>query len=146
MTRSRLVLAGVGVLVLSFVVGWLLGRSGRAELENTAAENHMLLQIQTGAARVLEARVSLYNNNFCDASRHLERAKPMFEGARDRLNATNRQADAAVLDRVAAIIADAQRMAGALDTGANTKAGEALAALREINLPEPEAIQAPAGQ
>lgn len=135
MTRYRLVLIGIGVLLLSFVTGYLLGNSGKGQLQRDVAENHMLLQIQTGVARVLEARVALYNVNFGDASRSFERAKPMFEQARDRLNATDRQADAAVLDRVAALIADAQRMTGELNTGANSKAGEALDALRDITIP-----------
>jgi len=136
MTRYRLVLVGIGVLLLSFVTGYLLGRSGRGELERTSAENHMLLQIQNGTARVLEARVALYNNNFGDASRNFERAKPMFEAARNRLNATNRQQDGGVLDRVTALITEAQRLAGELNTGANSKAGEALDALRDLSLPE----------
>jgi hypothetical protein len=135
MTKSRLMLIGAGVLVLAFVAVWLIAGSGKAEAERQAAENYMLLQIQTGAARVLEARVALYNVNFGDASRNFERAKPMFQQARDRLNATNRQADAGVLDRVIGLINDAQRMAGALDQGANTKAAEALEALRQISLP-----------
>ncbi len=144
MTRYRLVLIGIGVLLLSFVTGWLLGRSGRAELENIATENHMLLQIQTGVARALKARVELYNNNFGEASRYLENAKGMFIMARDHLNASNRAADAGVLDRVAGLITEAQRLAGELNTGANSKVGEALTVLLEISLPEPGSVQNPA--
>lgn len=142
MTKSRLILIGAGVLILSYAAVWMLAASGRSEAERQAEEYVMLLQIQTGAASVLEGRISLYNVNFGDASRHFERAKPMFEQARDRLNATNRQADAGVLDRVIALVNEAQRMTGALDQGANTKAAEALDALRQISLPNP-ATQAP---
>jgi hypothetical protein len=88
--------------------------------------------------------VSLYNVNFGAASQDLERAKGMFQQARDRLNATNRQADAGVLDKVIGLVTEAQRMAGSLDQGANTKAAEALEALKAISLPDP-AIP-PAGQ
>ena len=137
MTKSRLMLIAAGLLLLAFVAVWFVAGSGKAAAERQAAENHMLLQIQTGVARVLEARVSLYNVNFGDASRNFERAKPMFLQARDRLNATNRQADAGVLERVIGLINEAQRMAGALDQGANTKAAEALEALKAISLPDP---------
>ena len=137
MNKGRLALIGFGVLLAAFFAGWLIAGSGRSAAEREAAESQLLLQIQTGRARLLEARVSLYNVNFGDASRHFERAKPLFEQARIRLNATNRQADAGILERVIALVTDAQRMTGALDQGANTKAGEALEALRGLSLPEP---------
>ena len=144
MNKSRLVLAGIALLLVAFVAVWFVAGSGKSEAERQAAENHMLLQIQTGMTRVLEARVALYNVNFGDASGKFEGAKGVFLQARDRLNATNRQADAGVLDKVIGLINEAQRMAGALDQGANTKAAEALEALKAVSLPAPSSP--PAGQ
>jgi hypothetical protein len=134
MTRSRLVLIGAGVLVLSFVVGWLLGASGRSGAEQAQRQAEMLLDLQTGRARILEARVALYNVNFGDASRLLERAKPALARGRDALTAIGRAADAGSIDRALAAVDEAQRMVGSLDQGANTKLADALEAFKALDV------------
>ena len=136
MNKGRLAVIGVVVVAVAFLAGLVSGTLGRSAAERERDENHMLLQIQTGVARTLAGRVAIYNVNFGDASREFENARGMFAQARDTLNATDRAADAAVLDKVIALVTEAQRMSGVLDQGANTKAAEAIEALRQISLPE----------
>jgi hypothetical protein len=79
---------------------------------------------------VLDARVSLYNMNFGDASRRFEEAKEPLRRIRQRY------VDAGSTDAVRGLSAalehldEAQRLAGKLEPAANTKAGEALEAIR----------------
>lgn len=141
MNKGRLAVIGVVVVAVAFLAGLVSGTLGRSAAEGERDENHMLLQIQTGVARTLAGRVAIYNVNFGDASREFENARGMFTQARDTLNATDRAADAAVLDKVIALVTEAQRMSGVLDQGANTKAAEAIEALRQISLPERPAAQ-----
>jgi hypothetical protein len=134
MDKTRLTLLGIVLIAGAFLGGLVMGTRGKAPAERDAAAYHMDLMLQTGVARALHARVALYNLNFGEASRDLERAKGMFEQARGRLTETRREADARVLERVIALLNEAQQLTGALDQGANTKVAEALTALPDLPL------------
>ena len=134
--KSRLSLVALVVVVVAFLGGLFLGRSGRSEVEAARNQAELLLDLQTGRARLLDARVAIYNVNFGEASRHIERAKGVLVRGRDTLNASNRTADAGHIDRVLVAIDEAQRMVGALDQSANTKLAEALDAFKELSLPD----------
>ena len=136
MNKGRLAVIGVVVVAVAFLAGLVSGTLGRSAAERERDENQLQLQIQTGIARTLAGRVAIYNVNFGDASREFQAAKGMFEQVRVTLNATDRAADAAVLDKVIALVDEAQRMSGAMDQAANTKGAEAIEALRQISLPE----------
>lgn len=130
MRYGKLILIGLVVLIVCVGLGFAWGASGRRALQSSL--DGMKQQVDLAEARgdLLDARVSLYNNNFGDASRHLEDAKTPLRRARARFQEQDKRdaADSvgAALDRVE----EAQRLAGKLDTGANSKAGEALEAIR----------------
>jgi len=137
MTKPKLALIGAGVLVAVFAAGWLFGASGRSAAEHARDTVELQLELESARAGLLAARVALYNVNFGDASRLMEQAKPALLRARDRLNASNRTAHAGSVDAAVRAVEDAQRMAGALDQGANTRLAEAIDALATVPAPSP---------
>ena len=79
---------------------------------------------------MLEARVSLYNVNFGDASRHFEDAKAPLRRVRERYQNVGKNAAAGSIAAALEHVEEGQRLAGKLDQAANTKANDALEAIR----------------
>jgi hypothetical protein len=127
---GKLVLAAAVVLVVVLGLGYAWGASGRSAMQSALDEGRQRLDIAEARAEVLDARVSLYNMNFGDASRRFEEAKAPLRRIRQRLS------DAGSTDAVRSISAamehleEAQRLSGKLDPAANNKAGEALEAIK----------------
>lgn len=124
-TTVKLALGVLVALLVAGAGGWLWGASGRweneralqrAELRNDLLEAHSLL---------LAARLSIYDVNFGDASRHFENAKAFLRRTEERLKSLGSAEDAERLDLAVATIDEAQRMAGQLDQGANSRAADA---------------------
>ena len=74
MTRLKLALGVLVALVVALGIGYVWGASGKGAL--TSALDDMKQQVDVAEARghLLDARVSLYNVNFGDASRQFEEA------------------------------------------------------------------------
>ena len=127
---ARLVLLGVGLAIVVLGFGYAWGASGRGAIQSALDQARQQLDLSEARRHVLDARVSLYNMNFGDASSRLEEAKVPLRRIRQRYVDDGR--DASVRSLAAAIehVEEAQRLAGKLDPGANTKAGEALEAIR----------------
>lgn len=127
---GKLALIGLVVLIVLVGLGFAWGASGRRAVQSALDDARQRIDLSEARGHLLDARVSLYNNNFGDASRHLEDAKAPLGRARERFQEQDEREAAdsigAALDRVE----EAQRLAGKLDTGANSKAGEALEAIR----------------
>lgn len=127
---GKLVLTAAIVLIVVFGLGYAWGASGRSAMQSALDEARQRLDIAEARGEVLDARVSLYNMNFGDASRRFEEAKVPLRRIRQRLS------DAGSTDAVRSISAalehleEAQRLAGKLDPAANNKAGEALEAIK----------------
>jgi hypothetical protein len=106
------------------------GASGKYSLSRSLDEARQQLDIAEARGHLLDARVSLYNVNFGDASRHLEEAKAPLRRVQDRYqgmgNGTAANSVAAAVEH----LNEAQRLAGKLDQTANAKAGDALEAIR----------------
>ena len=125
-------LAGIGLIVALVLVGlgYAWGASGRGALRDERDAARQQLDVAESRGFLLDARVSIYNMNFGDASRRFEEAKVPLRRIRQRfVDAGSDDAArsvAAALDRVD----EAQRLAGKLDQASNSKAGEALEALR----------------
>ncbi len=130
MRYGKLVLTGIVALMVCVGLGFAWGASGRGALQSSLDQARQQVDVAEARGQLLDARVSLYNNNFGDASRHLEDAKAPLRRARERFQEQDKSEAAgsigAALDRVE----EAQRLAGKLDTGANSKAGEALEAIK----------------
>jgi hypothetical protein len=125
----KLVLTVVVLIVVALGLGYAWGRSGRVTAEEAAAKAHQQFDLTDARARVLEARVSLYNQNYGDAQRQLDDAKGPVTRARDRATGDGRKAAADELAQALGKIDEAKRLASRLDPNANNLAGEAVRAL-----------------
>jgi hypothetical protein len=130
MSRTNVVLAAFGALVISLGIGYAMGGSGRFTLQNSLDDTRARLDVAEARGHLLEARVSLYNVNFGDASRHFEEAKAPLRRVRERFQSVGRNAAAGSIAAALEHAEEGQRLAGKLDQAANTKANDALEAIR----------------
>jgi hypothetical protein len=119
----------VGAIVL-LGLGYAWGSSGRRALQSSLAEATERLDIAEARGQLLDARVSLYNMNFGDASRRFEEAKVPLRRIRQHYVDTGNDEAVRAVSAGLEHVDEAQRLAGKLDPAANSKAGEALEALR----------------
>jgi hypothetical protein len=130
MTRGRILLSILVALVVCLGLGYVWGGSGRGALESALEESRQQLDLAEARGAVLDARVSLYNNNFGDASRRLEDAKEPLRRVKTRYQEAQESEAASSIDAALSHVDEAQRLAGKLDPAANSRAGEALDAIR----------------
>jgi hypothetical protein len=130
MTRGRILLAVVVALVVCLGLGYAWGASGRAIIQTALEDSRQQLDLAEARGELLDARVSLYNNNFGDASRRLEEAKVPLRRVKARYQDDGNGNAASSIDAALGHVDEAQRLAGKLDPAANTRAGQALEAIR----------------
>jgi hypothetical protein len=130
MTRNRLILSAVAAAIIAFGFGYMLGASGRFSIQNTLDQVQQRLDLAEARGAILEARVSLYNVNFGDAARHFDQAKAPLRRARERYQQVGNNDAAGSIAAALAHVEEGQRLAGTLDQGANSKANDALEAIR----------------
>lgn len=130
MTRLRLILYGLLALVITLGVGYALGGAGRFTLQRALDDTRGRLDLAEARGQLLDARVSLYNVNFGDAARHFEEAKAPLRRVRERYQAAGNNAAARSITAALEHIEEAQRLAGKLDQAANSRANDALEAIR----------------
>jgi len=127
---GRLALIALVAVVVVLGLGYAWGASGRSTMQSALDDARQQLDVAEARGEILDARVSLYNMNFGDASRRLEEAKVPLRRIRQRYADDGRtdsaRSAAAALER----LEEAQRLAGKLDQAANSKAGEALEAIK----------------
>lgn len=121
---------GFGALIIAVGIGYAMGGAGRFTLQNALDDTRARLDIAEARGYLLEARVSLYNVNFGDASRHFEEAKAPLRRVRERYQSIGKNAAAGTIGAAIAHAEEGQRLAGKLDQSANTKANDALEAIR----------------
>ena len=127
---AKLILAGFVALIVTLGVGYAWGAYGRSSIQSALDDARQQLDLAEARGHLLDARVSLYNMNFGDASRRLEEAKTPLGRARQRYVDLDNDDAARALATALEQVADAQRLANKLDQAANTKAGEALDAIK----------------
>jgi hypothetical protein len=120
----------MAALVVAVGAGYAMGGSGRFTLQNALDETRARLDIADARVQLLEARVSLYNVNFGDASKHFEEAKPPLRRVRERFQNVGKNAAAGSISAALEHIEEGQRLAGKLDQAANSRANDALEAIR----------------
>jgi hypothetical protein len=130
MTRAPVFLIFLAALIVALGLGFSWGASGRWTVETALEDSRQELNLALARTALLDARVSLYNNNFGDASRRLEDAKPPLRRVKDRLQDDGENGAAAGIDTALTHVEEAQRLAGQLDPAANSRTGEALEAIR----------------
>ena len=129
-SRGKLFLWSVVALLVCVLGGYVWGRSGRGELQTTVDDVKQQLDLAEARGEILDGRVSLYNNNFGDASRHFESAKAPLQRVKQRYQDDSKREAVASIDSAMTLIDEAQRMAGKLDPAANNKAGQALESIK----------------
>ena len=127
---GRLIVAALVVALLILGFGYVWGASGRSAMQSTLDEARQRLDVAEARGELLDARVSLYNMNFGDATRRFEEAKTPLRGIRERYADEGKTDAARSISAALEHLEEAQRLAGKLDPGANTKAGEALEAIK----------------
>jgi hypothetical protein len=128
--RGKLILTAFAALIITLGLGFAWGASGRIALQTNLDEARQQLDLSDARARILDARVSLYNNNFGDASRHFEDSKGPLRRVKQRYQDASRTDAASSIDAALGHVDEAQRLSGKLDSSANAKAGEALDAIK----------------
>jgi chromosome segregation ATPase len=126
--RLALIAGIVAIVVLG--LGYVWGAAGRGSAEQALEQARERLDGAEARALVLEARVNLYNMNFGDASRRLEEVKDPLRRMRQRYQELGNDQAARDIDSALERVDEAQRLAGKLDPAANSKAGDALNAIR----------------
>lgn len=129
MNRSRLALVALVVVVVAFLGGLFLGRSGRSELETARTRAELGVELYKARVAMLHARLEIISSNFGQASQQLDAARAPLEAARDRLNAANRAADAGRVSQALTAATEAQQLSLALNRDADGKIAEALRTL-----------------
>ena len=130
MTRRRLSVVILAAVIVTLGLGFAWGASGRWSAERALRESQQQLDMAEARGALLDARVSLYNNNFGDASRRFEDAKAPLRSVRERLQEEGENGAAARIDAALRHLEEAQRLVGQLDPAANSRAAEALEAIR----------------
>jgi hypothetical protein len=129
-TRGKLILIAFAVLIITLGLGFAWGASGRIGLQASLDDARQQLDLADGRCQILDARVSLYNNNFGDASRHFEDSKVPLRRVKERYQDSRRSDAASRITAALGLVEEAQRLAGKLDPSANAKAGAALDAIK----------------
>ena len=129
-SRTKLIALAVAGVIVVLGLGYVWGASGRFSIQNALDEARQELDLAEARRALLEARVSLYNVNFGDASRYFEGAKAPLRRARERYQQIGNNAAAGNITAALEHVEEGQRLAGALDQAANTKASDALQAIR----------------
>lgn len=130
--QSRLSLVALVVVVVAFLGGLFLGRSGRSDLEQAKTQAELQSELNQARVSMLHARLEIVSSNFGEASQQLDAARAPLEALRDQLNAIGRNADAGHVTTALNIAAEAQTLSLALNRDADGKISEALRTLDSI--------------
>ena len=68
MTRTKFIVSAFVGLLVALGLGFVWGASGRFAVQNAFDEAQQKLDLAAARTALLEARVSLYNDNFGDAT------------------------------------------------------------------------------
>lgn len=132
MSRGKLVLWALLGVVAVFVTGYLLGTAGRRAAERDYSDALLRAQIGESRAAILQARVSLYHNNFGDASRQFEDAKLSLRATQQTVRDHRDDGAAANIGTALERVSEAQMLANKLDPTAHARAADAIRALDAV--------------
>ena len=127
--NPRIVLGIAGAIVLAFGVGWCTGTSGRSDAETARRAAVERVDVAEARAQILDARVSLFQNNFGEANKRFNEAKATVERMQSQLREAGQSERAGRLEVVLGHLREAQRLSLALDHTAHNRADDAIKAL-----------------
>ncbi len=130
MTRGKLLLSALVALLVVVGLAYTWGASGRSAAEDALAAARRQLDASDARGHLLAARVSLYNNNFGDASRSLEEAKAPLRRLRAAYEDEGRSDAVSAIDNTLKHVEEAQQFAGKLDQTAHARTNDAMEALK----------------
>jgi hypothetical protein len=127
---GKLILGVFIALIVCVGLGFGWGAAGRSQLQTALDEARQHQDLAEAREQILDGRVSLYNNNFGDASRHFEDAKAPLARLKQRYQDARKREAASGIDAAIGQLEEARRLTGKLDLSANNKAIEALEAIK----------------
>jgi hypothetical protein len=130
MSRGKILLAILVALIVCLGAGFIWGNSGRSTLQTTLDDARLQLDLAEARGDILDGRVSLYSNNFGDASRHFESAKAPLQRLKQRYTDEDKREAASSIEAALTHVGEAQQLSAKLDPSANNKAGQALDAIK----------------
>lgn len=129
-----------GGIVLAVLValgaGWVWGASGKSTVDQERRRLEQRADYEVARASLLDGRVSLFLNNFGDASKHFETARLALEALQGQLREVGQAERAGRIEIALSSVRDAQRLAAQLDASAQNAAAAALQALSAVGLSE----------
>jgi hypothetical protein len=132
MGRAKLVLWLSAAWIVTLVVGWLWGASGRLGAERAFRDAQQRLQLSEARVAMLSTRLSLQALNFGEAGAQLDLATARLEQARQRFLDLGQTAAAGAVADALALVEDTRQKARALDQSAREGILDALKALDEV--------------
>ncbi len=130
----------VGGVMLAVLVaigaGWVWGASGKSLVDLERRRLELRADYEAARAELVDGRVSLFLNNFGDASKHFENARLELEHLQSKLREVSQAERAGRIEIVLSSVKDAQRLAAQLDANAQNAAAAALQALSAVGLSE----------
>lgn len=140
-------LAGWSALALAVVfgAGWLVGASGRAEVDQGRRDAEARADFAVARAYALEGRVSLFQSNFGQASRAFEVARAAAARVQTRLRQLGDAGRAGQLEVALVQLGEAQRLALALDGAAQAAAEQAVRVIDAVSAAPPGSPMPSAG-
>jgi hypothetical protein len=130
MSRAKLALTVLVALIVTLGLGYAWGASGRFSISSALEDARLQLDQAEARGHLLDARVSLYNVNFGDASRQFEEAQAPLRRVQERYQNDGKSAAAKSIATALEQAVEGQRLAAKLDQTANAKAAAALEAIR----------------
>lgn len=123
-------------VLVALGAGWVWGASGRSAVDQERRRFEQRADYEAARAEMLDGRVSLFLNNFGDASKHFESASILLEHLQGKLREVGQAERAGRVEIVLSNLKDAQRLSALLDASAQNAATAALQALTAVGLSE----------
>ena len=98
-------IALMAALLLAVLGGWMWGAVDHARTDDALMQAGAGLHVAAARARMLEARVDLFEVNFGNASRHLEAARADLKAAAQSFDRLGRTSDAEAMRNALARVA-----------------------------------------
>jgi hypothetical protein len=129
MTKLKMALVALAVVLAALAGGWLWGAWGRWASETQLREAELRVQLAEARASLLAARVDLFEINFGQASADIERAKNALGTAAAILERSGQGDALAAVREATSRAGEAQQFAGSVDQTAGARVADSLAAL-----------------